>query len=160
MTPTVMTMKKTAGDLTAACAAILRRLGREARGAIAVEFALTVPIMLTAIFGTMELGRMGFTQAALQHAAEEATRFAIVREGQITAADIEAYAASKLTGVFDRDAAVIAAAAPIDPVTGTSLLSVQVNYEYQFLLPFLPNGGIQLSGNSSGFIAFPPVLTN
>ncbi len=137
-----------------------RRLTRDSGGALAVEFALTAPIVLTAMFGTIELGRLGFTQAALQHAAEEATRYAIVREGQITSDDIEAFAATKLTGVFDREAAVVTAAAPIDPVTGTSLLSVQVNYQFQFILPFLPEDGIQLSGNSSGFIAFLPTLTN
>lgn len=139
---------------------LFRRLRNNQLGALAVEFALGAPIILSAIFGTIELGRLGFTQAALQHAAEEATRFAIVREGQITPADIEAFAATKLTGVFNREAAVVTATAPIDPVTGTSLFSVQVNYQYQFILPFLPDSGIQLSGNSSGFIAFPPVLTN
>lgn len=138
----------------------IRNLLRETRGALSVEFALGVPIILSTVFGTVELGRLGFTQAALQHAAEEATRFAIVREGEVTPGDIEDFAATKLTGVFDRDAAVITAAAPIDPVTGTSLLSVQVNYQYQFLLPFLPKEGMQLSGNSSGFIAFPPTLVN
>ncbi len=139
---------------------IMRILRHDMRGALAVEFALGVPIILSAIFGTIELGRLGFTQAALQHAAEEATRFAIVRDGQITPADIEAFAATKLTGVFNREAAIVTATAPIDPVTGTSLFSVQVNYQYRFILPFLPSNGIQLSGNSSGFIAFPPTLTN
>ena len=139
---------------------VLRNVALETRGALSVEFGLAVPIILSTVFGTVELGRLGFSQAALQHAAEEATRYAIVREGQITPEEIETYAASKLTGVFDREAAVITAAAPIDPVTGTSLLSVQVNYQYQFLLPFLPHEGVQLSGNSSGFIAFPPTLAN
>lgn len=133
---------------------------QESHGALSVEFALAVPVILTAIFGAIELGRLGFTQAALQHAAEEATRFAIVREGEVTPLEIEAFAATKLTGVFDREAAVITATAPVDPVTGTSLLSVQVNYQYQYILPFLPQEGIQLSGNSSGFIAFPPTLVN
>lgn len=147
------------GNLEKFCT-LIGKLTRETRGALSVEFALGIPIILSTIFGTVELGRLGFTQAALQHAAEEATRFAIVREGQVTPSDIEDYAATKLTGVFDREAAVITAAAPIDPVTGTSLLSVQVNYQYQFLLPFLPQEGIQLSGDSSGFIAFAPTLTN
>jgi Flp pilus assembly protein TadG len=139
---------------------VLRSVLLETRGALSVEFALGVPIILSTIFGTVELGRLGYTQAALQHAAEEATRFAIVRDGEITPTEIEDFAATKLTGVFEREAAVITAAAPIDPVTGTSLLSVEVSYQYQFLLPFLPQEGIELSGSSSGFIAFPPNLTN
>jgi len=143
-----------------AAANSMRAAMLDARGALSVEFALAVPIILSTVFGSIELGRLGFTQAALQHAAEEATRFAIVREGEVTSSDIEAYAATKLIGVFDREAAVITAAAPVDPVTGTSLLSVQVNYQYLYILPFMPQEGIQLSGNSSGFIAFPPTLVN
>jgi len=135
-------------------------LWAETRGALTVEFALGIPITLTGIFGAMELGRLGFTQATLQRAAEDATRYAIVREGQVTPADIEAYAASKLTGVFNQEAAVITAAAPVDATTGTSLLSVEVTYQYEFLLPFLPKEGIPLTGASSGFIAFPPTLVN
>lgn len=129
---------------------------RDNGGSFAISFAISVPLVLTAIFGTIELGRLGFSKAALQFAAEEATRYAIVREGQVTPEEIEAYASSKLTGVFDRGTAVIAVLTPADPVTGTSLLSVQVTYQYEFLLPFLPQSGIQLAGNSSGFIAFAP----
>ncbi len=137
-------------------AAGLGSMLRDNGGSFAISFAISVPLVLSAIFGTIELGRLGFSKAALQYAAEEATRYAIVREGQVTPAEIEAFAASKLTGVFDRGTAVIAVLAPADPVTGTSLLSVQVSYQYEFLLPFLPQNGIQLAGSSSGFIAFAP----
>lgn len=138
------------------CAAGLRRLLRDHGGTFAINFAYSLPIVLSAIFATIELGRLGFSKAALQYAAEEATRYAIVREGQVTPEEIEAFAASKLTGVFDRGTAVIAVLSPADPVTGTSLLSVRVSYQYEFLLPFLPRSGIRLAGNSSGFIAFAP----
>lgn len=133
-----------------------RRIARDSSGSIAVPFALGLPIALTAVFGMIELGRLGFTQAALQYAASEATRYAIVGTGQVSTEDIESYAASKLNGVIDRDIAVITAVAPLDPVTGTSLISVEASYEYRFILPFLPVDGITLSGSSRGFLAFPP----
>ena len=133
-----------------------RRFLHDVRGSMAVSFAIGLPTLLTAVFGAIELGRFGFTQAALEYAAAEATRYAIVRDGQVTTADIEAFAASKLDGVFDHGLAVITAAAPVDPVTGTSLLSVQVNYEFDFFLPFLPDGGITMTGASTGFLAFLP----
>ena len=152
--------KRKIGGRLAFLADFLRKFRHETRGAIAVEFALTVPIMLSALFAAIEFGRLGFTQAALQHAAEEATRFAIVRQGQVTQQEIEDFAATQLTGVFNREATVITAAAPIDPATGTSLLSVEVSYQHQFLLPFLPQEGIPLKGDSSGFIAFLPILPN
>jgi len=123
---------------------------------MAVSFAIGIPTLLTAVFGTIELGRFGFTQAALQYAAADSTRYAIVRSGDVTTSEIEAYAASKLDGVFNHGLAVITAAAPVDPITGTSLLSVQVNYQFDFFLPFLPTGGITMSGASTGFVALAP----
>lgn len=139
---------------------LFEHFGKSEKGAVLVQFGLGLPVFFTLIFGTIELGRLGFTQATLQHAAEEATRFAIVREGQITPEQIESFASEQLTGVINRNTAVITATAPIDPVTGTSLISVSVNYTYEFILPFLPAESIQLTGNSSGFIAFPPNLVN
>ena len=133
-----------------------RRFLRDVRGSMAVSFAIGLPTLLGAVFGAIEFGRFGFTQAALEYAAAEATRYAIVRDGQVTTAEIEAFAASKLDGVFNHGLAVITAAAPIDPVTGTSLLSVQVNYQFDFFLPFLPEGGIMMTGASTGFLAFLP----
>ena len=126
---------------------------RDSRGSMAVSFAIGLPTLLTAVFGAIEFGRFGFTQAALQYAASEATRYAIVRSGDVTTSEIEAYAASKLDGVFNQGLAVITAAAPVDPITGTRLLSVQVNYQFDFFLPFLPAGGITMSGASTGFVA-------
>ncbi len=133
-----------------------RRFLRDSRGSMAVSFAIGLPTLLTAVFGAIEFGRFGFTQAALEYAAAEATRYAIVREGTASTADIEAYAASKLDGVFNHGLAVVTAEQPLDPVTGTSLLSVTVNYQFDFFLPFLPDGGINMSGTSTGFVAFLP----
>ena len=133
-----------------------RRLADDDSGSFIIHFGFSLPIVLSALFATIELGRLGFSQAALQYAAEEATRYAIVREGQVTTQEIEQFAATKLTGVFDRQTAVIAATSPLDPLTGTSKVSVQVSYQYQFLMPFLPESGINLTGSSSGFIAFAP----
>ncbi len=135
-----------------------RRFLRDARGSMAVSFAIGLPTLLTAVFGAIEFGRFGFTQAALEYAAAETTRYAIVRSGDVTAQEVEAYAASKLSGVFDHGLAVVTATAPIDPDTGTSLISVRVNYQFDFFLPFLPQGGITMSGASTGFVAFPPTL--
>lgn len=152
-------MNRTMKRIRQARIMIRRLLGAE-NGSVAVQFGLMLPVMFTMLFGVMEMGRLGFTQMALQHAAEEATRYAIVREGQITPSEIEDFAATKLTGVLNRDTAVITATAPIDPVTGTSLISVAVNYRFEFILPFIPPGSMDLIGDSSGFIAFPPVLPN
>ena len=135
-----------------------RRVRKDVRGSMSVSFALGLPTLLMAIFGAIEFVRFGFTQAALEYAAAETTRYAIVRTGNVTNSELEAYAADRLAGVFDQGLAVISAAQPVDPDTGTSELSVEVNYQFDFFLPFLPEGGIQMTGASTGFIAFPPTL--
>ena len=135
-----------------------RRVTKDVRGSMAVSFAIGLPTLLTAVFGAIEFGRFGFTQAALEYAAAETTRYAIVRSGDVTDEELEAYAAEKLSGVFDQGLAVFSAEQPVDPDTGTSELSVEVSYQFQFFLPFLPHGGITMVGASTGFIAFPPTL--
>ncbi|MGH6794891.1 MAG: TadE/TadG family type IV pilus assembly protein [Methylocella sp.] len=52
------------------------RLGN--RGATAVEFALIGPSLVLLLFGTIEGGRMLWTQNALQYAVEQAARYAVV----------------------------------------------------------------------------------
>ncbi len=137
-------------------AATSRKKGlvRNERGAAAVEMALTLPLFLAAVFGIMEVGRLIYTQAALSYAAEEATRYAVVNEGLVTTAEIEAYAAARLIGVIDSNSAVFSATAPIDPVSNTALFTVQVSYPYDFMLPYVADGAITLSATSTGFLAF------
>jgi Flp pilus assembly protein TadG len=47
-------------------------------GAAAVEFAMTVPIMLLLLFGALELGRMNMIRQTANNAAYEAARTCIV----------------------------------------------------------------------------------
>lgn len=67
--------------------AYLSRLGR--RGSIAVEFALTVPIMLALVFGIMQAGVLFFANAGLKNGVGEAARLSTLwpprTDAQITA---------------------------------------------------------------------------
>jgi Flp pilus assembly protein TadG len=56
----------------------LVRLLRENRGAAAVEFAMTVPILLLAMLGIIEFGRVLWAQNALHYAVEDAARCATI----------------------------------------------------------------------------------
>jgi hypothetical protein len=47
---------------------------RQERGAVAVEFALVLPILLTLVFGIIELGRLCNAQIVLSNAARKAAR--------------------------------------------------------------------------------------
>lgn len=123
-------------------------------GASAVEFGLLFPLMLTAVLGIAEMGRLSYTQAALFFAAQEATRFAIVREGQVSDSEIQAFASQRLISL-NQGLAVVTATSPVSAVTGTSLITVQVSYPFRFMLPLVSIDTITLTAQSSGFYAFP-----
>lgn len=125
----------------------------DSRGVIAAEFALSIPIVVMMLLGLIEVGRIVYTQTALNFAAQEGTRYAIVRDGEVTTEEIEEYAASRLIAVVDSNLAVFAATAPIDPDTNTSLISIEVSMEYRPWFPYFP--GFTLTGDSKGFLAFP-----
>ena len=132
---------------------LLRPFLRDTRGAAAVEFALSIPIIIMLMLGLTEVARIVYTQTVLSFAAQEGTRFAIVRDGNVTTEEIEAYAASRLLAVVDGELAVFAATAPVDPGTNTSLITIEVSMEYRPWFPYIP--GFTLTGDSSGCLAFP-----
>jgi Flp pilus assembly protein TadG len=124
-------------------------------GSIAVEFALMVPVVLAALFGVIDIGRLIYTQAELSFAVEQATRFAVVRVGEASDEDIEAYAETQLHGI-DRVPAIFTSTGPVDSVTNTRLITVRATYDFNFILPLLPDVTIPLSAESTGFLAFSP----
>ncbi|MEX0922992.1 MAG: TadE family protein [Rhodovibrionaceae bacterium] len=132
---------------------LLPRFREDIRGVVAAEFALSIPIILMLLMGLVEVGRIVYTQAALDFAAQEGTRYAIVRDGEVTTEEIEAYASSRMLGVVDDQMAVFAATAPVDPGTNTSLITIEVTFQYRPWFPLIP--GFNLTADSSGFLAFP-----
>ena len=145
----MLSLHRLPSRLAAFCAAFRR----SERGIIAAEFALALPIVVMLVMGLIEIGRVVYTQPALSFAAPEGTRYAIVRDGEVTTEEIEAYASSRLIGVVDHQLAVFAATAPVDPDTNTSLITIQVSMEYRPWFPYIP--GFTMSADSSGFLAFP-----
>jgi len=124
-------------------------------GNAGVEFAFSLPIILVALLGVMEGGRMIYTQAALHFAAQEATRFAVVREGEVTDQELADFAADQLIG-FDSEPAVVTVKSPIDSETKTSEFEVTISYEITPMIPYTGGGPVTLSAESSGFVAFDP----
>jgi Flp pilus assembly protein TadG len=56
----------------------LCRLGRERRSGAAVEFAIAGAALIAFLFGIVNLGLLGLTVGALQHAVEQTARMAAV----------------------------------------------------------------------------------
>jgi hypothetical protein len=117
------------------------RLGQDAGGTAAVEFGLIALPALMLLLGSMEVGRMMWTQSALNFATEEAARYAsvtIVAHNAYpsvtacpTSSQITAYAANALS-----DSAI-----PASTFTWTSTASCQqvsASYVFTFMIPGVP----------------------
>jgi len=103
-------------------------LRRDARGAAAVEFALTVPVLITMIYGIFEFSQLYEANAGMQHALGEGARFATLCVPTATGCnpesndDIKAKMNAKLFGPIDGTFNVQ------DPVNGTNSKTLTVTY--------------------------------
>ena len=61
---------------------------RSERGAVAVEFALVLPILLMCLVGIMEFGKAYNTQISLTHSAREAARYMVINNNQGAAENV------------------------------------------------------------------------
>lgn len=136
----------------------LRGLRREQKGATAVEFALSFPVYLGALFLLFEFGRVAYVQGVVIFAAEEATRFALVNYGA-TPTEIQAKARSNLLGLETDNLTAILVTDPLDPTDDTRLITIEVQYRYEPVLPVFKllgagdkDGAIALTGASRGFL--------
>ncbi|HRQ80294.1 MAG TPA: pilus assembly protein [Azospirillaceae bacterium] len=117
-------------------------LRRDRRGTAAVEFGFTAPLVILALVGCIELGRAFWIRAALQFAAEETARLAMV---DATADDqiLAAHAQSRLFGVAAQDATFSVAR---ETVGGVEYVSVTGEYPFKFLSGLIADEGATLSG--------------
>lgn len=125
---------------------------RSASGATAVDFAFAGSALLILLLGTIEFGRLLFTQGALNYAAEEATRYAIVNYDESTES-VRAVAEGKFILINPGRITSFNVTAPIDEDDQTKLVTVEINYQFEFLVPLIGKTPIQMSAASRGFLA-------
>lgn len=126
-------------------------LRTDCRGVAAVEFALTVPVILMLLFAVIEFGRLVFTHGTITFAAEEATRFATVNY-DATAEDLKNVATSRVPGVRKDRITSVDVQSVLDTDDKTKLVTVSISYNHQFLLPIFDIDGVTLKGASKGFL--------
>lgn len=96
------------------------------RGTAAVEFAVTVPIMLLILFGSVELSRMNMIRETANNAAYEAVRNCIVPGA--TNAEGVAAAREMLQSVGVSNATITVSPATITDTTPTVTATITVPY--------------------------------
>jgi Flp pilus assembly protein TadG len=127
----------------------LRRIWADQCGSHVVELALTLPVLLTLIYGVMECSRIVFTYAALNFAAEEATRYATVNY-DASIMDIENIAKSRLIVIDPAGIISFDVTSELDTEDQTKLVTVEIAYAFQPVLP-IAWGSFSLTGHSRGF---------
>lgn len=128
-----------------------RRRRRE-RGAVAVEFALVMPLLLVLLFGIIDMGIVLTQQLSLSNSARQAARFAVVDvEGRACGAvEAEARAAAPTIGMLSSDPTFVLSGAPgpcerpCAGSTSTTDIKVTLTYHSNFVVPVpipgLPTG--------------------
>jgi Flp pilus assembly pilin Flp len=132
---------------------------KDQNGAVAVEFALLMPILAVLLFGVVEFGAILYDKAVVTNASREGARFGAVFRvpgEEITCSDINTVVQNYTTGHL----ITFGGAGPADltyplgcnPGSGNEL-TVNVSYDYNFLV--LPNlvaglvGPISLVGETT-----------
>ncbi|GGH06226.1 TadE/TadG family type IV pilus assembly protein [Silvibacterium dinghuense] len=157
-----------------------RSLWMEETGSELVEFTITLSLVLMTIFSILAGSVALYAQHYVTNAAREATRYAIVRgsywsgttcstttagDCMATSTNVSNFVLSTVPPLISTSQLSVstswpgttATGAACDTINGTNSItctvSVTVSYNYNFLLPFLPDKTITLASTSSGTIA-------
>ena len=106
---------------------------RSERGAVAVEFALVLPILLSLVLGTIEFGRAYNVQISLTHAARETARTMAISNNWTTAVDRGRAAAPSLVPADMQFSANPASCSP------GAMISVTISYPLNTLTGIAPD---------------------
>jgi Flp pilus assembly protein TadG len=140
---------------------------RRESGSGLVEQALVLTVLLMVMFGIIDFGRALYTYHFVSEAAREATRWASVRGNKCAGltggcpadgADVQTFVAN-VSGMGLDPAKITATTSwPIQPYSSSTcavniknpgcVVQVQVNYAFQFILPFLPASAFTMSSTS------------
>jgi Flp pilus assembly protein TadG len=146
------------------------RSSKRQRGATLVEQALMLPILAALFFGIVDMGRALYSYSYVSYITREATRWASVRSTNSfngsSAGQVQTFVSS-VTGLGLDPAAITSRTNYIPPANGTPLcpggtgvgnnkpgcvVQVTVNYNFKFLMPFLPAGRLNMSSESQMII--------
>ena len=131
------------------------RLGRDARGGIAIEFAFAAPVMIVLSVGTVDIARAVWINNTLAHAAHEGVRYASARgagaASPATEAEIISYVKNRAAGILDSEMTVAVTWTP-DNDSG-SRVSIALDYTFDsYIGAFLALDPIPLKEQASMII--------
>lgn len=117
---------------------------RSERGAVAVEFALVLPILVALLLGIVEFGRAYNAQVTVTHAAREAARTMAVEDDPVAARTAARAAAPTLTPALTDGQILIT---PAD-CTANTTVTVTVQHNLMFISGWFGTG-VGLEGTAA-----------
>ncbi len=130
---------------------------RSEAGVSTVEFAMTLSILLTMLFGLMELALALYSYNFISEAAREATRYAIVRGSSCSgfgsacpaaASDVQNYVVGLGYPGLDSSLLTVSTTWPAGDNNPGHTVQVKVSYQFPLTIPFIPNRTINMSSTS------------
>lgn len=123
----------------------LRHFTRNTDGAMAVEFAMVIPIFLMMLFGTIELGNLLYAKSTLQHGIETAGRYAMVHT-DATISEIQAEAISRSSHLDSLEPTFAITKSTVD---GVPFSILRVSGEYTLMTPFFSGETVKITSQMS-----------
>jgi len=137
------------------------------RGVNLVEYAVVLTLLLALLFGVIDFGRALYAYHFVSNAAREGTRYAMVRGSTCTSpgcpagsSDIANYLDNVPAGIDPTQLSVTTTWNPNDSASCTGVpnapgcvVEVQVSYNFNFMLPFLPKSTVVMQSSSEMIIS-------
>ena len=117
------------------------------RGQDLVEFAITLPLLALIVFAIFDIGRAGYYYSAMQNAAREGARYAIVHPDDTSG--VTSFVRGKAIGMNPADLNVSMPLAWADE----DIVQVKIEYTFTPVTPFVggffPGGGVPIVVSST-----------
>jgi Flp pilus assembly protein TadG len=132
-----------------------RRIARWSEGQSAVEFAITIAGLLVLVLAITNFAMVISAYTFVCYSARDGTRYAAVRGATsptpASASDISAFVLSEAAGLNPSQLSVQTTWTPDNQPN--SSVAVQVQYNFQFQIPFVTLSPVTLSSNSKFVIS-------
>lgn len=129
-----------------------RQLSTDEEGVATIEVALTLPILITLIYGVFQVSMALYANARMHHALGEGARYAtlFVETTSLkhpTAAQVKTRMESELTTAADGSYTVA------DPITGVGYFDLQVSHTRTMDFIFFPGPTLTLTATKRAYLA-------
>ena len=134
----------------------MKNSSRNQRGQDLIEFAIILPVLAILVFGIIDLGRAAYYFSALQNAAREGARYAIVNPDNTTG--VVNRVKNRAIGINPSDTNFIVGLGSdinntSDDWDNEDIVQVQTQYSFRLATPFVgvffDDGMISMSASSS-----------